>query len=313
MTTPSGDLLAVARALAIDHVTVALDRRLREVGVRPILIKGASLASWLYDDGTTRGYSDADLLVDPADVPAAEDVLRAAGFESVEGEWGGSYEQHARAWVRPDDRAAVDLHRTLPGLLEVAPATAWRVLDPRRDRLVLGGGAVDVLDVPARLLVLALHLAHHTFHHQADVRKPQEDLRRAIVRIDDASWRAALALADDLEVTARFTAGLRQGDGGDALADRIGAPSAALLDALRPDSQAPMALGFDRLAAAGSLREQVRIVRRELVPSPSYMRFTSRAARGGPLGLAQEYVRRLGRVGRFLVPSYLAWRRARRP
>ncbi len=313
MMPPSGDLLGVARALATDHVTATLDRELRAVGVRPILIKGASLATWLYGDGTSRPYVDADVLVDPALVQAAEDVLRANGFTSPKEEWGGDYELHARPWTRTADNAAVDLHRTLPGLREVSPDRAWRVLDRRREHLELGGGVVDVLDVPARLLLLALHLTHHTLHYPADVSKPREDLRRAIDQVPESAWREALALADELEATARFTAGLRQGEGGDGLADRIGAPPAVLLDALRPGSAAPMALGFDRLAGARGWAERARIVRQELLPSPGYVRFTSYRARTGPAGLVQEYLHRLGGVARYALPSYLAWRRARRP
>lgn len=313
MTTPSGDLLGVARALATDHVTATIDRELRRAGVRPILVKGASLATWLYDDGTPRPYVDADVLVDPDAVPVAERVLRDQGFTSPEDDWGGDYEQHARSWIRRADMAAVDLHRTLPGLREVSPQRAWKLLDRRRERLEVGGGAVDVLDVPARLLLLALHLTHHTLHHPADVSKAREDLRRAIERIGEDEWRAALALADDLEATARFTAGLRQAEGGDELADRIGAPPAVLLDALRPESDMPMALGFDRLAAAGGWRRRAAIVRQELLPPPSYVRFTSDRARRGTLGLVQVYAHRVVRLARYAGPSYLAWRRARRP
>ena len=308
----SSDLLAVARALATDHVSVTVDRRMREVGVRPILIKGASLVSWLYGDGIPRAYADADLLVDPAQIALAEEVLEAEGFATAEGEWGGDYELHARAWVRKSDRTAIDLHRTLPGLREVAPPRAWSVLDHRRERLEVGGGVVDVLDVPARLLLLALHLTHHTLHYPADTRKTEEDLRRAIARVSADDWRAALRLADELDATARFTAGLRLAEGGDEVADRIGAPPARLLEALRPGSAAPMALGFSRLATAGGARERVRIARQELLPAPSYLRFTSRRARSGPVGLVEEYARRLAHVARYLLPSYLAWRRSRR-
>ena len=49
--------------------------------MRAVLLGGAAISTWLYDDGAPRGYNDVDLLVVPDRWPAAEAVLRDLGFD----------------------------------------------------------------------------------------------------------------------------------------------------------------------------------------------------------------------------------------
>ena len=49
-------------------------------GIETILLKGPAFDQLLFDGERSRAYSDIDLLVDPARVPAAEQVLGALGF-----------------------------------------------------------------------------------------------------------------------------------------------------------------------------------------------------------------------------------------
>lgn len=63
------------------HVT-SLVRQMSQAGVRTIILKGVPLSRTLYPKNPEWRYSsDIDLLVDPADVPLADEVLRASGHE----------------------------------------------------------------------------------------------------------------------------------------------------------------------------------------------------------------------------------------
>ncbi|MDQ4145916.1 MAG: nucleotidyltransferase family protein, partial [Actinomycetota bacterium] len=74
------DLVAAARALRLDRVAGITVDRLRAAGVPSILLKGATIATWLYDDGHPRPYRDVDLLVSPLDAERAKEVLGKLGF-----------------------------------------------------------------------------------------------------------------------------------------------------------------------------------------------------------------------------------------
>ena len=55
-------------------------------GIGTILLKGTAFDQLLFDGGRSRGYSDIDLLVDPARVVAAERLLGQLGFTRAEKE-----------------------------------------------------------------------------------------------------------------------------------------------------------------------------------------------------------------------------------
>ena len=59
----SPGIRTTALALAIDAVTAQVVTALRANGIRPLLLKGPSIAGWLYGDGAARPYGDSDLLV----------------------------------------------------------------------------------------------------------------------------------------------------------------------------------------------------------------------------------------------------------
>ena len=303
--------VTVALALAADRVAADTTRALRAGGVDSILLKGASLAEWLYADGTPRGYADVDLLVDPRRHAGAEAVLGELGFAPLEADdWEGSeYQPHARPWRRADDGAIIDLHRTLADVRNRGPESVWAVLQPHREQMMIGGAAIDVLDIPGRLALCGLHAAHHGLQ----LPKPLEDLRRAIAVADDASWRAAVSLADELDALHAFATGLRLVPEGDALADHLGLWTPDLLATSQGGDPAPLAIGFERLASAPRLRDKLALLGRELVPNPSAVRYSSRLARRGRIGLALAYLRRPFWLARHAPASYRAWRRFRRP
>src|SRR5215211_5077419 len=136
---PAG-LRATALGLAVDTVTAEVVTAMRNAGLRPLLLKGPSVALWLYGDDVPRPYGDSDLLLSPESQRAAQDVLRALGFRPL----GYPVPWESQAWMRRSDQAAVDLHRSLIGAA-AAPARVWEELATDTETLPVGGVDVEVL------------------------------------------------------------------------------------------------------------------------------------------------------------------------
>jgi hypothetical protein len=296
---------AAARSLAIDAVTAQIVQALRQADVEPILLKGPAVADLLYA-GSDRAYTDADLLVSEDALPRAEAVLGEHGFQrlpvAVEPTIGLP---HAAPWVRRDDGAEVDLHRSLAGV-GVAPSELWRALEPLTRRALVARTEVRALDAVAQAFVVTLHAGQHG----PEAAKPIEDLRRAIDQLDEGVWRESAALAERVAADISFAHGLRLANGGDELARRLGLAPAGLVEAARdPRAATRLALAFERLATTPGAVGKVRFVARELVPPPPRMRWLTPLARRGRLGLGAAYVVRAAALLRDAPASVVSWHR----
>lgn len=243
--------LAVARALAIDTAAAEVIRSFRGDGIDPVLLKGASLAGWLYP-GDVRPYGDADLLVAPWDVMHAASVLERLGFRPM----AEHVSPHSKPWGRADG-AQVDLHARLFGL-RCAPDRAWRELQAWVEPLEIASTSVRALSLPARALQVVLHAVQH--REQA---KPREDLRRALAAGTIETWRGTEQLAGRLEALHILAHGLALEPEGLRLLDRLPLVRAAWLS---DQLDAPLAVGLARLREARGSREKLAVLRRELAP-----------------------------------------------
>jgi len=132
----------VARAsrLRLDAATAEVLRSFDRAGLRALVLKGPSTASWLYGEAEPRAYLDCDLLIAPSDLAAAEEVLESLGYtrhfdaRRMPSWW----REHATAWVREGDEVTVDLHRTLPGVGVEAEAT-WLALSADTNIVMVAG------------------------------------------------------------------------------------------------------------------------------------------------------------------------------
>jgi hypothetical protein len=166
-------------------------------GIDSILLKGATTADWLYP-GEVRAYSDADLLVTPAQASRAAEVLTRLDFEV-----GAPDSPHARPWVRALDGARIDLHHTVWGPHR-PPEAVWRELRAWVEADRIASTPVHVLNLPARALLIGLHAAQHR-HNSV---KAREDLRRAALKAPIPVWRQAEHLADRLLAVGELADGL---------------------------------------------------------------------------------------------------------
>jgi hypothetical protein len=300
----------VAANLSVDSNTAEVLRSFDAAGVESLLVKGPSVARWLYDNSDPRGYTDCDLLVRPQDLTTAEKALAELGFEPEVDRhkmptW---WREHAVAWLRERDGASVDLHETLSGT-GVDPETLWLTLESHREPIDVGGYPAQTLTKPGRAFMLALHAAHHgsgwgQFIH---------DLERGTRAVDRETWRAAAELAESLNATAAFAGGLRLVEAGREIASALELPVEGAVDvALKASTPPPLALGFEQFAQTRGLRPRLAIVRHKLFPPVTFMRRYSPVAPKGPLGLARAYLRRWRWLLRHAPAGFRAWRAARR-
>jgi Uncharacterised nucleotidyltransferase len=303
-------LLSAAASLHLDAVTAEVVGALREDRVDSILLRGPAIARWLYDDETSRGYVDVDLLVPHADLARAEAVLSGLGFSdlTVEGVLADDRPTHAHTWARRRDGAAVDLHYTVLGV-GVEPNRAWALLSGETETLSVTGTTLGILSTPARVVVVTLHAAQHG----VAVGKPLDDLARALELLPDRVWADAAVLATRLEATPAFATGLRLLPAGEAIASRLGLPVTRSVETtLRASTPPPTALGFDWLARTPGLKSKARLLARKVAPDAAFMRAWSPLARRGRAGLIGAYAWRLLWLARHAGPGFLAWRRARK-
>src|ERR687889_964972 len=140
---PTATLAAMAieagmRNLLIDRVTVEVSRELEAAGIPSLVLKGPSIAQWLYDADEVRAYGDTDLLVPHECWGRAVEVLRRLDFtHDISNLAHPGMESHASdPWYRGDDN--LDLHSTLFGIGE-PPERVWQILRAETTPIRLAG------------------------------------------------------------------------------------------------------------------------------------------------------------------------------
>jgi hypothetical protein len=302
----TAELTWAAASFAVDAQTAAVTRELEAAGVRSILLKGPAIAEWLWKGRGIRAYADTDLLIAPQDWQRTLELLRALGFQDENSGGHPRMESH-HSYPLARGHENVDLHTTLWGI-RAQPETVWRVLSADTEQMRVGGHTVEVLGQGAR----ALHVTLHAAQHGPLARKPMGDLALALDILPEEVWRDALRVAIEVDAADVFATALKHTPQGTALAHRLGVADRDSIDALIRLSQVPLTEGFQELATTPGLRPKLVLLRKELAPSPEFMRWWSPLARRGRLGLALAFVwRPLWFMWRSL-PAYLTWRRARR-
>lgn len=297
---------STARTLAIDAATAEAVRALRAAGIACVLLKGPTLLGWLYDEGESHFYSDADLLVAPERYRDAEGVLARLGYAPSRAPHVERF--HAHGWRRRSDGAIVDLHRTLPAM-RCDPALVWRVVTERVERRSIMGVEVEVPAAEVRTLLIVLHHAHHADEDHPFAHKTLAELKLAVRRIPFETWREAARLATRLNCRVQVSRGLHDDAAGATLASRLHLPPPAWFGG---EPHGGTTASFERLASTPGRAAKARLLGSALVPSREYMRWNYSLARRGRRGLAAAYVVRSARALTAWLPALLAWRRVRR-
>jgi hypothetical protein len=302
----SAGTVATAVSMAVDHVTSEVVGAFQRERINPVLLKGPSIARWLYPAGG-RPYGDTDLLVSPGDFGGATSVLVTLGFGSPAHSPG----DHAYTYRRAESggfQLCVDLHRTLP-YCAVPPAEVWRALSSGTERMSMGAVDVDVLGFPQR----CLHIAMHALQHAFEARGPFEDLRRAVDTATMQQWSDAAAISRALGAEDAFAAGLCLIPEGRDLSARLGLTTARrgiLRIAAAADTETEGgAYQVQRVLDASSARERLRLLVNPVLVSPTVLRQVSPLARRGRTGLALAYASRPFLLVRRMGPALATRRR----
>jgi hypothetical protein len=156
-------LMGAARNLLAGRQIQAVTGALRDAGIPSILLKGHALARTVYPDPALRQSSDIDLLVRPADIPAAEQVLEKLGYVCpVKTYRISQHEYHHEIFTLPKNGLPVELHWSVDNAFDLFPENWLDAAFSRRISLDSGDLSCDTLCHPDHLLFLTFH---HVFQH----------------------------------------------------------------------------------------------------------------------------------------------------
>ncbi len=252
-----------------------------------IVLKGAALGPAIYANPAARPLGDLDLLLHPADVPAAQRILAARGYRAPQQEARPEalldYENELMLRQEGPPGAAVEIHWSLldsPHHQRRLPLEwFWATAQP----LSLGATSALMLGPEAQLLHLCAHLVLH--HGSADLRLLWlHDIAAVIVHYQQQlDWDALLAQAQACDLVLPVQQLLP------AIARDWHAPipatALAELARLRPSPAEvrvhaqltapgrPAGRRFwDDLSATPTWRQRLRFAWAGLFPAPAYMR-----------------------------------------
>lgn len=203
-----------ARALADGHANALKAAAVREAGegfaargFEAVALKGFHLAYGVYADPADRPFGDVDLLVRRRDLGAAEDVLRALGFEEGPAQAGpGAMERSFLRTLAHGVELDVDLHWTLMGALSLV-----REMRPDDEGMFARSTpAFPGLRFPSpedALVLAAVNLVRHGFRPLGNILDFRELLRRAdpgVLAARAAETRTSAALSAGLALAAAW-------------------------------------------------------------------------------------------------------------
>jgi hypothetical protein len=310
VAVPDQALLNAARALSCDRITGEVATALRDAGVPAILLKGPSIARWLYPAGG-RAYADSDLLVPSSEFSRAGQVLGSLGFtEVLEGfhpfertrGQPAAETTFARQSVRyPGLDGRVDLHRNLPRL-GAPDDLLWQAFSSGAQTALVGGVEVRVPGRAALALHVVLHAVQHKFQGHTD-----EDLRRALMVMSADDWHPVADLAYRLGAADILGYGLGHHEAGAGIVNRLGLPSLPRADRRVWGMSVPRgSVSLTEFWSAPGLRAKATWIRWTLLPSAAKVRYVF-VLPGAPRHLLLgAYVRYWRNLARGLGPGALA-------
>ena len=295
--------------LQVDLTTVKVSRALESAGLRSVLLKGPSIAEWLYEEPSRRQYTDTDLLVSPSDVPRALDCLRRLGF-LLPLEHASRFEQDGHSVLTHPPSGSlfceVDLHYTLPGA-EAPPEVLWQTLGAHLSTQNVLSQPIMVLDEVGRALTVVLHAARNGPQDS----KSTEDLVRLLAQ--PINWPDVASLATKVGAEPALARGLGLVSEGVAVRDSLRLTRRRNVETELREADAPaLAFGFERLSNTRGTRQRLSLLGRELWPSPAFLQFWAERAQLPLTSLWRLRLVRLSYVLREGPPAAWAWAKVRR-
>lgn len=181
----------------------------KAAGIRALAFKGPTLTAFAYGNLALRVFNDLDLLVLPADLPRARELLSARGYRV---QLGLSTVQEAAyvtsirqlPLVAAESRTFVELHTHITPKafrFPIDPEQMWQ----RRQPVYLGGQQVSMPATEDLLLILCIHGAKHLWTSLGWVCDVAEVLRSC----PQLNWPSLLKEAGQLRTMRMLLLGLR--------------------------------------------------------------------------------------------------------
>lgn len=254
--------------LLLDGTCRRVVPHLEAAGFRPILLKGHTIAAWLYPDPSERVYGDLDILVPPACEDAVIRSLEELGFRALLDPRMLRTSSTEEQPLRDGNGVVIDLHTAIKGV-RLDPQRAWEIFDELTVPWNWAGTQVRALAPSARALHLSLHVAQRGL---VDV-KAAQDLALGLAVLDRSLWEEAARLADTLNATAAFAAGLMLLPEGSRLLDDLGVtPPTDRETRMRAAAASTSAVFLERAMSATTWPQRVRVIRGRMFPSAEWLR-----------------------------------------
>ena len=153
----------VARNMRIYSIIKEISSLFAEKHIETILLKGAHLSYFIYEDIAQRMMSDLDLMVRENDLAKAENKLLEVGFKTqrkfgIETE--SAIHHHLPPLLKEDGNVPIELHWTIvypnvPFIVDIN--SIWG----QSEEISFEGSRVRVLSAPDLMLMLSIHCAYH--------------------------------------------------------------------------------------------------------------------------------------------------------
>lgn len=190
----------VRRCLSQVRELLRLLPALAEAGAGALPLKGPALSQQLYGDPCVRHSGDIDLLIDPAGIGRADDVLIGCGYTRLRPDFAPGDPRwaafchiiHHAVYGRPGS-APLELHWRLHPMRRLQPVAVSELLDTA-GHVTFAGIRFPVLDPVDQLLFLAGHGARHNWFRLAWLC----DIPALLAQMDEGQQRAAQRRAQKL-------------------------------------------------------------------------------------------------------------------
>ena len=198
----AGQANAQAHLAAIGN-TLHLTRALGKAGIACATLKGVAVAEGFYEYPGDREMIDIDLLVDPAGLQQAEDIVTGLGYQRIHPRFTLTQETRASflafhnafTYFRKSDGAQLDLHWRM--MKNPALSHGLDRLWPEWiDQMPAAGAKIPVPGLPLHALYIIVHGAKSGWVRL----KWLVDLDRVLRGLDDPTCDAMLDLAEELSM-----------------------------------------------------------------------------------------------------------------
>ncbi len=152
------------RNLFLAAEMLRLSSRFHAEGLLAVPYKGPLLAAQAYGDFALRQFADLDFAIRQRDLPRAQALLSADGYQAVFGatlaDEGAKPSHSEYQFIRPAGRVIVELQTEMTLRYFPRPLD-FDVLASRLKRLVMGGGELFSFSTEDTLILLAVHGTKH--------------------------------------------------------------------------------------------------------------------------------------------------------